>query len=46
MFDRCFSVKPLWLPDITVAAEGTVFQHPHAFNIAVRNSNTEGQHLL
>jgi hypothetical protein len=34
-----FAVKPLWLPDITIAAESSVLQHTHTFNIAVRNWN-------
>lgn len=41
-----FSVKPLYLPDIIIAAEYGVLQHSVAFHIDVNNSDTFEVHLI
>jgi hypothetical protein len=35
-----FSIKPLYLPDMTVAAESGVLQRPSTFKLEVTNSVT------
>jgi hypothetical protein len=35
------SLKPLYIPDIAVAAESGILQHPSTFHIIVTNSVTD-----
>jgi hypothetical protein len=46
MLKKMFSIKSLYMPDIVMAAENGVMQHPGAFQIDVKNLTHFEGHLL